>query len=727
MARENNGFTEKLLATFRAEADEHLRAMSSALDEIMRGAAPAERAALVERMFRDAHSLKGASRAVNRKDMEAVCRALESAFAALKAGRLAVTPELCERLHQALDALAGMHEAGAAAPRAAPPALDALLRRLENTDAGSVREAAAKSPDGAVAADGPDAAPPPGPAVSATGGPSVRIGAARLDAVMREAEGLLSTRTAARQRVKGFREANAVLAAWRKEVAGGRPAPRPIAAELQERLAKLTSAAERDERALVVMTGALLRQVREMHLLPVASLLEGFPRTARELAREQGKKVELTILGGEIEVDRRILQELRDPLLHILRNCVDHGIESPTERERAGKPPQGRIAFTVAQRDGGRIEIAVVDDGAGIDAAKVAACARGLGIATPPDGAAPEESLGLVFRSGVTTSAMITDVSGRGLGLAIVREKVERLGGRVELDSRPGAGTTFRLVLPHALATYRGVLVRAAERPFVVPAAAVDRVARVPRTAVRTVESRESIALDGRALALVRLADVLELPSRPRAAAAAERIRVLVLGEGDARIAFEVDEVTGEQEVLVKTLGPQLPRVRNVAGACVVATGELVPVLNAVDLLKSAVLAGSSAQAPVVEEPEADRHRSILVVEDSITARALLQNILTSAGYRVTTAVDGMEALAALRADEIDLVVSDIEMPRMDGFELTTRIRADRKLAELPVVLVTALGKREHRERGLEVGANAYIVKSDFEQSNLLETVRRLL
>jgi two-component system chemotaxis sensor kinase CheA len=725
MAKEGNGFPEKLLATFRAEAEEHLRAMSSALDEIERGAAPATRAELVEVMFRDAHSLKGASRAINRRDIEAVCRALESAFAALKSSRAVVTPELCESLRRALDALAGMKEAGAGAS-GVPPPLGTLLRRLESIDAGSARGAQAARAQEPEAAGGTGTVAPAGQASPAPQAASVRIGVARLDSVMRGAEGLLSARIAAGQRLKELREANAALASWRKEAAAAGAGLPPIAAEVHKRLGRLAGAAERDERALAALTGALLRQVREMHLLPFATLLEGFPRTARDLAREQDKKVEVTITGGQIEIDRRILQELREPLLHLVRNCVDHGIESPALREAAGKSPQGRIAFTVAQRDGGRIEITVADDGGGIDVAKVVGRAREMGIPVPAQGPAARESLELVFQSGVTTRAMITDVSGRGLGLAIVREKVEKLDGRVEIDSQPGTGTRFRLVIPHSLATYRGVVVRAAERSFVVPSAAVVRVARVRRSEMRTVEGRETIALDGRALALVRLTEVLGLPRRPHSVDAGEFLRFLVLGEGGGCIAFEVDEVIGEHEVLVKTLGPQLPRVRNVAGACVIGTGELVPVLGAADLLRSAAVARPAARETDAHEREAQRPRSILVVEDSITARSLLQNILEVAGYRVATAVDGMDALAALRANDFDLVVSDVEMPRMDGFELTTRIRADRRLSDLPVVLVTALGTREHRERGLEAGASAYLVKSDFEQSNLLETVRRL-
>ncbi|MPZ47142.1 MAG: response regulator [Betaproteobacteria bacterium] len=722
MAQYGKDVLERLQATFRAEAHEQLRSMSAALDEWPPVPGAELPAALVERMFRDAHTLKGAARAVNRRDMEAVCQALENAFAALKRGAFVSTYELPESLREALDALGAMREAAAAAPLSAP--VSALLRRIESAGkpgagahsdeasvAGPVERAAVHTvtPEQAQMA-----------LAAATGDGVVRIDVSRLDAMLREAEGLLTVRFAAAHRVEELREASAHAAS----IGRGAMASPALAHQLPERVERLLRDAQRDERMLASITSALLRQVREMHLLPVATLLERFPRMARELAREQAKKLEITIEGGDIELDRGILQALAEPLLHIVRNCVDHGIEPPAERERAGKAAQGRLGFSVAHREGGRIEIAVGDDGAGIRREAVAQAARRLGLPVLED---PAEPLALVFHSGLSTSTMLTDISGRGLGLAIVREKIERLGGRVTLESDPGRGSTFRILLPHALATYRGVLVRACGRPFVIPTTVVGRVARVPRATLRRVENRPSIALEGRAMAVVGLGELLGLPAASAADPDDPHLRVLVLGEGAQRIALTVDEVVGEQEVLVKALGPQLARVRNVAGACVIATGEVVPVLDATDLIESCrgFEPGPAARvAGTVPEP---RRRAILVVEDSITARTLLTAMLASAGYQVSAAVDGMEGLAALRAGEFDLVVSDVEMPRMDGFDLTARIRADPRLAAVPVVLVTALGQREQRERGLEVGANAYLVKSDFEQSNLLEIVARLL
>ena len=292
------------------------------------------------------------------------------------------------------------------------------------------------------------------------------------------------------------------------------------------------------------------------------------------------------------------------------------------------------------------------------------------------------------------------------------------------------------------MTTFRGILVRAGEQAFLLPSAYVERALRVPLTEIQTVESREIIRWDGHIFSLVRLGQALGLRPRKngsgqsegfghggsaRQAATADLVPVLILASADKRIAVQVDEVLGEEEVLVKGLGKQLSRVRNIGGATVLGTGSVVPVLNVSDLMYSAVLPGTAAGEPVADEKTALQTGRILVAEDSITARTLLKNILESSGYRVTTAVDGADAFTQLRSGEFNLVVSDVDMPRLSGFELTAKIRGDKKLGDLPVVLVTALESRQDRERGIEVGANAYIIKSSFDQSNLLEVIERLL
>jgi two-component system chemotaxis sensor kinase CheA len=296
------------------------------------------------------------------------------------------------------------------------------------------------------------------------------------------------------------------------------------------------------------------------------------------------------------------------------------------------------------------------------------------------------------------------------------------------VESEHHAGTTLRITLPLTLATFRGIVVSAADQTFVVPTMNVERVLRVQNTDIKSVENRETISVSGRAVSLARLEAVLELPPRSATSDDLAVIPVIVLNSGDLRVAFAVDEVSREEEVLVKPFRKPLMRLRNVSGATVLGSGKAVPVLNVADLVKSARKHGIAPAAAVAPKKQASApSQKVLVVEDSITSRTLLKGILETANYQVKTAVDGIEAFTALREEAFDLVVSDVEMPRMNGVDLTAKIRADKTLAEIPVVLVTALESRQERERGIDVGASAYIIKSSFDQSNLLEVVRRLI
>jgi len=766
MHKSGDEFLKKLLATFQGEADEHVKALSTGLIELEKGLPAEKRAEIVETVFREAHSLKGAARAVNVGEIERVCQSLESVFAAVKRGQTAFSPPLFDLLHQAVDTLGRLRAAIATGPAAADKAQIAELeRQLESAAMGLPLRQEKPKPAARESEPAPQPEVLPHRAeVKSMPAESVRIATAKLDALLLQTEELLSAKLAAGQLAAELRAAEVARAAGNKEwvrlqpdlkamqqrvpgagagAGNGRKKPDPQAQRVLEflewehargkslegRLAALASLAEQNHRTLGGMVDSLLEDAKKALMLPFASLLEVFPKVVRDLARDRGKDAELHVQGGEIEIDRRILEAMKDPLLHLVRNCVDHGIEKPEERERKKKQGRGRVTVAIVQKDSNKVELEVSDDGAGIDVAAVRAAAAKLGLVSREAAAKLDERqvLSFIYQSGVSTTPIITDISGRGLGLAIVREKVEKLGGRVSLETRRDAGTTFRIVLPLTLATFRGVLVRAGERLFVLPTASVERVVGVGERDITTVENEETIPVDGQAVALVRLGNLLKVPRKDHPSKAADKLPVVILGSAEKRIAFQVDEVLGEQEVLVKGLGPQLVRVRNVAGATVLGTGEVVPILNVPDLMKSAVAdAPRPASAALAPEEEEAGEKSVLVVEDSITARALLKSILESAGYNVRTAVDGVDAFATLRTEEVDVVVSDVDMPRMNGFDLTARIRGDKKLAELPVVLVTALGSREDRERGISVGANAYIVKSSFDQSNLLEVLRRL-
>jgi len=347
-----------------------------------------------------------------------------------------------------------------------------------------------------------------------------------------------------------------------------------------------------------------------------------------------------------------------------------------------------------------------------------------------------ENLLDLIFNSGFSTSAMITEISGRGLGMAIVREKIDNLGGRITVSTRPGTGTEFAIHLPVSIAVCRGVRVIAAGREFVVPSLKVERVFRAEKKLLRTVEGVMTVVNEERVLPVLDLASLLGLKAKiDKSRKDRAELSLMVIGSGNRCQALVVDEILGEQEILVKSLGKQLVRVPLIAGATILGSGKVVPIINVKDILESSGLRRSGNRISDLEandfsvdgSQESASARRLLVVDDSMTSRMLIQNILEAAGYLVTTAVDGLAALTLLQSQDFDLVVSDVEMPRMDGFLLTENIREDECLAEIPVVLVTSLGSREDRERGVAAGADAYIVKSDFDQNNLLEVIERLL
>lgn len=758
MSDQDQEFRTRLLRAFNIEAQEHLNAMASLLLALENKSEEAKRQENLETLFREAHSLKGAARAVNFNDVENLCQALEGFLAALKRGELTLSTELFDLLHEAVDSLAVLlstadrERSGEAANR-----MRELVQKLKSPQqtvtAGRarpafVKESQPKEPEKLPPAEEPE----PQPSGTAE---TVRIATAKLDSLLSQAEELLSAKALFDDLVDKLRSLNSMVGAWEKNYGksareasmwlrrlekGKGPAGEALTLKrlleplsrgeiavkaLNSKSFRLLKTAEQDRRAFGGLVDNLQDEARRALMFPFSSLLEVFPTMARTLARDRGKSVDLQIQGAEIEVDRRILEEIKDPFIHLIRNAIDHGIETSEDRMRLNKPARGRITIAISAKTGNWIETAIADDGAGIDAAGVrdAALKRGLLSAENAENVNERELLSLIFESGLSTSAFVTDLSGRGLGLAIVREKVEKLGGSLWVETQRGIGTIFHLLLPLTLVTFRGLLVRVGEQLFVIPSSHVERSIRVSPEAIKTVENRQTVQLDGEPLALVPLSAVLELHKRGEPSI--PYVQVVVLSFGAARIGFRVDEAVDEREVLVKKLGPPLLKVRNVSGATVLAGGRIVPILNVADLMKSAVRAGDTQSARAPEAKQEDK--AVLVAEDSITARMLLKNILESAGYRVATAVDGMDALTQLRARRFDLVVSDVDMPMMNGFDLTAKIRGDRELAELPVVLVTALESRADRERGIDVGANAYIVKSSFDQSNLLEVIRRLL
>jgi two-component system chemotaxis sensor kinase CheA len=452
------------------------------------------------------------------------------------------------------------------------------------------------------------------------------------------------------------------------------------------------------------MLGDLKDTAVAMRTLPLEVITAGLPRVVRDLARDAGKDVEFSVSGADTELDRLILESLSEPLTHLLRNAVVHGIEPPAEREQAGKPPRGRLELRAEPR-GSLVEVVVADDGRGVSPDVIAEAGR-------------EKSLAEVLaRPGFSTATEVTDLAGRGVGLDAVKAYANSLGGDLEVRSEPGRGMEVILLLPLALALAEVLVVERGGGVFGVALAAVEEVVTV--TGTTTLQNQEALRVRGRSLPVTDLAALLGATAPPLP----DRSPGIVISSGGRRAVVTCDALLGAEEVVVKPLGPLLARVPGYLGASILGDGRIALVVE------PAALTGGPRQiprsAPVPEPPAAPR---VLVVEDSFTVRELQRSILEAAGYPVVTARDGQEALQAIDRDaDIALVVTDLEMPRLGGLELTRAIRASGTRSSLPVVIVTSHGSDDDRRLGIEAGADAYMVKRSFDQQDLLATVEQLV
>jgi two-component system chemotaxis sensor kinase CheA len=763
----------KLREAFRTEAEERLDSLTSLLTALEKAPDEGSRETHLQEIFREAHSLKGAARSVEYRQLECLCQAMENIFSSWSKGELAPDAEHFGLLHDCISEIERFSRQGAE-----DPAQEQKLRNLEDRlqqwidnpraddgASGAGHDGACgddpdpKGTDARQRADSPQEQPPNGPVSGDSEAPrsadpefrfsdTLRVSSARLDALLRKTEDLLSLKLALKEHQQHIREAVSALSS---PAATGASLPQPRTPHLadpgpragpgthasadgscppglQQRIRGLDISAKQLQRSLEHKVDEMLDFVKDSVMLPFSSLFAALPRMVREMARDLGKEAELVVRGEEVAMDKRILERIKDPLVHILRNAVDHGLETPEERIGVNKERTGAITLSVSRLANSRAEIEVRDDGRGIEPERLRQKAlqecRLSG--QEMEGLSAEDCIGLIFRSGFSSRVHASHLSGRGLGMGIVQQAAELLGGEVRLRNHPGKGLAVALELPLTLATFRGVLVQAGEFRCVVPNANIRCAARVEADEIGRVEGGETVRIQEQTYSLFDLAGVLGLPG-PDAGRNGGRVRILLLQAGESRMAFRVSHILTEQEILVKDLGKMLRRVPNFSGASVMGDGEVIPVLNVWDLVKTARGAGVGARSAVSAEEAQPGPKTVHVVEDTITSRMLLKNILEASGYRVRTAVDGDKAYRALQDDPADLVVSDVEMPVMDGIELTQRIRSHERLRDIPVILVTGMESDGDRIKGLNAGADAYIVKSSFDQSDLLQAVDRLI
>lgn len=510
-------------------------------------------------------------------------------------------------------------------------------------------------------------------------------------------------------------------------LSGGGPALEPLRAGvtvmrgLQKRLLELTKETHRDGEQLTLIAQVARDDLRDLRMVPASQVLEPLRRTVREVSARLNKDVTLELAGGDVRLDRRILDALKDPLLHLVRNAIDHGLESAAERRAVGKPETGRLEVRVEPR-GTRVALVVEDDGAGLSPERVRATAvrRGLLTAEAAQKLSDAQAARLVFQPGFSTREQVTATSGRGVGLDVVQATAQRLQGSVDVAFTPGRGTRFTVDLPLSLAAALGLLVRTGTTVSAIPSDCVKRVLRLSPDEVGTVAGRVVARVDDEQLTFLPLAEAIGLPRLPMPLDSGKRQTAALLTVGDDKVLFAIDEVVGQQEIVVRSLGRHVQGVRHLAGAAVLDDGRVVPVLNATELVRAARPETRSAST------QSTRPR-ILVCDDALTTRFAMKSLLEIAGYPVVTAADGEEAWGVLERSPCHLVVSDWQMPRLDGVGLTRRIKAHPVLNRMPIILVTSLDSPEDRAAGLEAGADGYLVKREVERGKLLELVRQLL
>jgi two-component system chemotaxis sensor kinase CheA len=744
---------------FRAEAETLFGRLEAAL-AALRSPKLTNRAEQVTDAMRDAHTLRGIAGALGAVEVAKLAGIVEEATAHLaQPGPVAVRALVTAAgaLVDAREALSQWSPPGlaqvavtaatptASAPSESPAARVSTPRPV--TMPPTPIEIAPSQPSAAVAA-------PAAPAASAASTPSLefattetgrarpaeemqRVPVTTLDELAQRLEELVMARAREEHRLRRMRElgsalseASSRLQQVQRTVRGWDPTAGIEAAlsEAEERLRvargelqMLVQQGRHDTDQGRLVTTVLREDLRGLRTVPAALVLEPLRRTARETAVRLGKRVEIDVRGAEVRVDRRILESVKDPLLHLVRNAVDHGIESPERRRTAGKSEAGRLELLIERR-GQRLAVVVRDDGGGLDLARVRQTAVRKGLLT--EKAAKElsdaEARHLIFRSGFSTAEQVSAISGRGIGLDVVEVTAARLQGSVQVESEFGRGTTFTLDLPLTLAATLGLLVRVGTEMYALPTGAVERVVRIERDRIGSLAGQRVIDFDGEPLALTTLAQLLSLNGSEANARSngLEGEPALVLHAGKQRLVLVVDELAGQQELVVHSLGVAAGRVGHLAGVSVLDDGRLVPVLNAAELVgmvRPKHRAGNRARSRV------------LVVDDSPTTRSAMRSLLELAGYEVVPARDGEEAWEALEMAGVDLVVSDVQMPRLDGFGLTRRLRADPRFVDVPVVLVTSLESADDRAAGNEAGATGYLVKREVERGRLLEMVEQLL
>ncbi len=689
-----------------------------------------------EDVARELHTLKGEARMLSLPAIAEVAHAAEDLLKASRDKR--VKGNATDLLLRACDAIGELADDLKAAEGTHAPSAELV---------GKIREAVIPGPETPAAppvevhvaepsSPGVEGAPEPagradGAAAPARADRSIRVSVDVLDSlgsisgdlIVEGARALLRVRELAGLVARFGKLSDRWSLAWEMIPAELR-ASVPASGELETEIHQIRSDAFRYVRknadGVHALQGALARlgdAVTEARLVPLATVFSAFPRAVRDMAKGQGKEVELHLDNADVAVDPSVLGEIRDALVHLLRNAVDHGVEHPAVRLQRGKPRAGRIKV-VARTDGDMLSVVVEDDGEGLDAEKLKAVAIERGMLNASQAAALTErsAWDLIFLPGLSTRREVSEISGRGVGMDVVKQKVETLGGSVSVYSREHAGLRVSLRLPQSVSLMKALLLRLAGKIYGLPAGDVEGVGRIGRGDRMDLGGGKAVRWRGRPVSLASLGSVLGVPGE---AEAPEPLAVVVR-HGEDRAAFLVEGFMGEREVAVKPCGGTfLKGARYVGGAAVLEDGQVAVLLQVPDLMSEVRKSATPAAAQ-------RRALRILLVEDSPIARATEVALVRSLGHQVVEAVDGEDALSKLGGEAFDLIISDVQMPRMDGIALTRRVKSDAALGRLPIVILSSLASPEDKRRGLDAGADAYLIKGELNAESLAQTLSRL-
>ena len=726
--------------------------------------------------MREAHTLKGDSRMLGLNDIEMLVHQLEDCVEEIKAGKGEITPELCDRLYQGIDAVNQLsHQAitgdtvevntfevlallmGASdAPESAGSAEDDLFGDESSSEASLFEE---NDKDNFLATEIEQVVDTIGstdisvPArINAPARDykidTIRVEPQKLDILMTHASELAVTKLRISQQMTEINQMFALWEDWNRN----NPINDNLLQEIEQSLNpeqfqplkyflnsteqslnylgglvnNLKTRASEDVTSLGIIADRLESGIQGLRQLPLSTVFNIYPRMVRDLAKQQGKEINLIIEGGDTKADKRILEEIKDPLLHLIRNAVDHGIETPEERISQGKPKQATILLRGYQI-GGSIGIEISDDGRGLNLESISSTAIRRKVRTEKELAAMSDSeiQSLIFASGFSTRTEITELSGRGVGLDVVRANVERLKGSIQVTSSPGNGCKFEVRLNTSLATTKVLIVNLDQTLYALPLEFIQTMITLPRQDIYEIEGKSTITFEDRHLSITWLTNLLQLSTSEESTKGNNNLFCIILQIDSEQFGVIVDDLVDQQDVVLKPQSKLLRRIPNILGATILGSGEVCMILNPPDLLHS-LRSGSwqDVSRPVTSKAT---QNNLLLVEDSVIIRTQMQRLLKGAGYNVTLAENGLEGLQKVQDHNFDIVLSDVEMPSMNGFDMTKSIRQNSKYAQLPIVLISTLSSSEDKRRGQEAGANAYLTKGDFDQQLLFQTLRQLI